>query len=397
MGQGGSPWRVVAFRRLAVSYGLNEFGDNFALIALAVLVFDGTGSAIATAGLFVAAKFVPAFVAPAVTARTDRMATRAALPALYAGEALTFAALAAIAASGFSLAAVLALAFIDGTIALTARGLSRAAVAVVLTPQDALRSGNALLNVIFSITSAAGPAIAGVVVATTSTAAALAIDAGSFALVALLLATARGLPEASIGPQEPWLARLRQGLRYVRSSPALRTLISAQGAAFVFFTLVTPIEVIYAKETLNAGDTGFGALVAAWGAGMIVGSWIYARARDRPTTMLVGASTLIVGAGYLGMAIAPTIAVACLAAAIGGLGNGVQWIAVVTGVQEEVLDDFQARIVGLLESVTAAAPGVGFLLGGVLTNLWSPRVAFLVAGIGVLLVAAAMTRRLASA
>src|SRR3954447_21934618 len=215
--QGGSPWRVVAFRRLAVSYGLHEFGDNFALIALAVLVFDGTGSALATAGLFVAAKFVPAFVAPAVIARTDRLATRTVLPVLYVAEAVTFAALAVIAASGFSLGAVLALAFLDGTIALTARGLSRAAVAAVLGPSGALRAGNALLNVIFSITSAAGPVVAGIVVATTSTAAALGIDAASFAVVALLLATARGLPAARVEPAQPWLARLRAGIAYVRS------------------------------------------------------------------------------------------------------------------------------------------------------------------------------------
>jgi MFS family permease len=96
------------------------------------------------------------------------------------------------------------------------------------------------------------------------------------------------------------------------------------------------------------------------------------------------------------MAVAPTIAVACVAAAIGGIGNGVQWIAVVTGVQEEVLDDFQARIVGLLESIGAAAPGVGFVLGGVLASIWSPRVAFVVAGAGVIAVAIAMTRRLAA-
>jgi len=45
---------------------------------------------------------------------------------------------------------------------------------------------------------------------------------------------------------------------------------------------------------------------AAWGAGMIVGSWIYARARDRPTALLVGASTLVVGLAYVGMASSPT-------------------------------------------------------------------------------------------
>src|SRR4051794_11909171 len=147
--RGASPLQVPAFRRLAISYGVNEFGDNFALIALAVLVFDQTGSALATAALFVAAKFIPAFVAPVVTARIDRLAIRVALPAIYSIEALVFGALALIAATSFSLAIVLLLAFIDGTLALTGRGLSRAAVAAVLGPTGGLRSGNALLNVIF--------------------------------------------------------------------------------------------------------------------------------------------------------------------------------------------------------------------------------------------------------
>jgi MFS family permease len=392
-----APFRLPAFRRLAVSYAVNEFGDNFALIALAVLVFDRTGSPLATAALFVAAKFVPAFVAPAIVARIDRMATRTVLPALYLTEAVAFAILAFIAVDDFSLAAVLVLAFLDGTVALTARALSRAAVAAVLNPHGALRAGNALLNVVFSITSAAGPAIAGVVVATTSTAAALGIDAATFAIVALLLLATSSLPPARVDPAERWLVRVRSGIGYLRSHRVLRVLISAQGAGFVFFTLVVPIEVVYAKESLNAGDAGFGALVASWGAGMVVGSWIYTQVTHRSTTLLVGASTVVIGSGYLLMGLAPGIVSACLAAGLGGLGNGVQWVAVLTAVQEATSDEFQARVIGLLESVGAAAPGVGFVLGGVLANIWSPRVAFLVAGAGVILVAAAMTRRLASA
>src|SRR3954465_8897261 len=71
-----STLHIPAFRRLAASYGLNEFGDNFAIVALAILVFDSTGSALATAALFVAGKFVPAFAAPVFTARVDRGAAQ---------------------------------------------------------------------------------------------------------------------------------------------------------------------------------------------------------------------------------------------------------------------------------------------------------------------------------
>ena len=73
---------------------------------------------------------------------------------------------------------------------------------------------------------------------------------------------------------------------------------------------------------------------------------------------------------------------------VGGAGNGVQWVAVMTALQEATPPEYQARISGLLESIAAAMPGVGFLLGGVIAALGSPRTAFAVAGAGILVLVA---------
>ena len=54
-----------------------------------------------------------------------------------------------------------------------------------------------------------------------------------------------------------------------------------------------------------------------------------------------------------------------------------------TALQESTPQDLQARITGLLESLTSATTGVGFLLGGAITAITSPPVAFAVSGIGV--------------
>ena len=62
---------LPAFRRLALSYVLNELCDWMATVALAVLVYDHTSSALATAGLFVAAKFLPSFLVPVVAVRVE--------------------------------------------------------------------------------------------------------------------------------------------------------------------------------------------------------------------------------------------------------------------------------------------------------------------------------------
>ena len=88
----------------------------------------------------------------------------------------------------FSLALVIGLAVIDGTLAIAARTFTRASAAAVLTPAGLLREGNAIINVGFTIAGAAGPAIAGVVVAALGVQTALLVDAGSFVVVAAMLA-----------------------------------------------------------------------------------------------------------------------------------------------------------------------------------------------------------------
>jgi MFS family permease len=88
------------------------------------------------------------------------------------------------------------------------------------------------------------------------------------------------------------------------------------------------------------------------------------------------------------MSQAQTLLVASLMSVVGGAGNGIQWVSVMTALQEATPPDYQARMSGLLESIGAAMPGVGFLLGGVIVTLGSPRTAFVIAGGGILLLVA---------
>jgi MFS family permease len=383
------PLTRPVFRRLATTYAVNELGDWMGIVALSVLVFDRTGSALATAGLFLGTRFLPALLAPLLVVRAEQPPPRYSLPVVYCGEAAAFGGLALL-ADHFSVAAVIALAIVDGTLALTGRALTRAVVASLLEPSGELRSGNAVLNVAFTVAAALGPAIAGIVVASFGVQSALLLDAASFYAIAWIVFTAGSLPRAE---PEPGRARerLRAGLRYIRAHTTLRRLLIAEGGAFVFFAAVIPIEVIYAKQTLDAGDSGYGLLLASWGAGMVVGSLVFAANRRSPLAHLLFFSTLTVGAGYLGLAAAPTLGVACAASVVGGAGNGVQWVAAISAVQELTVPGMQVRVMSVLESIGAAMPGVGYLLGGLLTTAYDPRATFLVAGIGVLAIVAVAT------
>ena len=192
------------------------------------------------------------------------------------------------------------LAAIDGALTLAARSLTRAVAASLLEPAGELRAGNAILNVAFTGGAALGPALAGLVVAGFGVQTALLLDAVSFYVVAWILFTAgrdaagraRSPAACATGsaPASPTSAR----------SATLRRLLVAQGAAFVFFSAVIPVEVIYAKETLGAGDSGYGLMLASWGVGMVLGSLVFAAIRKASLAYLLLFSTLAVGAGYLG-------------------------------------------------------------------------------------------------
>ena len=117
--------------------------------------------------------------------------------------------------------------------------------------------------------------------------------------------------------------------------------------------------------------------------------------KGRRLIVLAATSTAVIGLSYLGLAAAETLPLACLMALVGGAGNGVQWVAVVTALQEQVPDEFQARVVGLLDSAATIAPVFAYTLGGVLAQAVSPRAAYAVAGVGALLCAVLFGRQAA--
>jgi MFS family permease len=117
---------------------------------------------------------------------------------------------------------------------------------------------------------------------------------------------------------------------------------------------------------------------------MVAGSAVFAAKRRASLPVLLFFSTLAIAAGYLGMAAAPALALACVGSAVGGAGNGVQWVATISAVQELTSSSMQARVISVLESVASAMPAVGFVAGGLIATVFNPRVAFAFAGLGVI-------------
>jgi Transmembrane secretion effector len=391
-------------RRIIAAYTVNRLGTWFGFVALSLAVLDHTHSALAVAALLICGQVLPALLSPALVARVEASTRRVALSSLYFFETIATVALALL-LWHFWLPAVLVLVALDGTAALAASALLRAAAARTAHDESAARAGgerrqgsdaadpadarsheaerqaNAALNMAFSATFMLGPALAGAVVAAAGAPTALLIDAATFLTCGAMLADQRTHVQAS-SEDASVRARLRAAWQHINSVRTLRTLLLTEALALVFFEFAGPIEVVYAKVTLHAGDGGYGLLLATWGAGVVAGSIFFARSAHRRVGALLSAGTLAVGLAYVGFAAAPTLALACVAALCGGVGNGIQWASLISAVQRLTPRHLHGRLMGAIESLGSLCPAIGLTLGGTLVALSSPRTAFLIAGIG---------------
>jgi MFS family permease len=366
--------RLPGLARLAGTLTLSELGETLASVALAVVVFGRSGSVLATGGFFVAARLGPAFASQPLAAFIDRRAGRRGLAICLAAEAAMFAVLAAPLPVGVLVVVPL----VTGTLAVCCRSVTRAEATVRFTRAERLRDGNSTLNLGFAIAGTAGAAAGGALAAATTPAVPLfAASAAFLAGAALVVRTPRARPAAQA---ETVFAHLREGIAHARSDRTAMMLIAVQTAAMLGFMLVIPIEVVYAERDLGAGAGGYGALLGTWGLGIVFGGALFVRYRTSALTVMAAIASLAVAAAYFGMAVAPTLLIACGASLVGGIGNGVQWVAVMTAVQERVPEALQVRVVGLLDAGAQLAPGLGFALGSVLTALLSARATYGIAG-----------------
>lgn len=180
-----------------------------------------------------------------------------------------------------------------------------------------LQQANALSGLVGSVGTMVGPAVAGLIVAVANPGWAIAADAASYLVSAACLARLR-LPVRVAVPASGLLSDLRLGWSELRS----RTWLWVVVLDFTFFHLVVfaPMIVlgaVVAKASLG-GAAAWGTILAAFGAGAVVGGVVMLRLRPRRPLVwgMLGTTWLAVPIWLLA-ARAPTVAISVGAAAAG--------------------------------------------------------------------------------
>jgi MFS family permease len=183
-----------------------------------------------------------------------------------------------------------------------------------------LRNAVSLNSVLVNVARAIGPAVAGILIATVGDGVCFLANAASFVAVVFSLTT---MDRTQLSPVEPMArgrGQLREGLRYVRSTPALAVPLVMMGIAGCLtyeFQVSLPVM---ADRGLNVGATGFGFMTAAMGVGAVFGGLLVAGRGKTGLRPLVLAAVAF-GVAMALAAVAPNLGLELIALALAGAGS----------------------------------------------------------------------------
>ena len=194
-----------------------------------------------------------------------------------------------------------------------------------LVPRAALPAASALGGISMNLARAVGPALAGLLIARVGVAAVFALNAASFAGLAVVLATWRPPPDDAGDQSERFASALRAGGRYVRHAPVVRRILLRSLLFVVPGTVVWALLAPVASQRLRLGAGGYGLLLAALGTGAIAGAFTLPALRARTSTngILVLASLVYAAALVVVALVDNALVVAAVLVAAGAA-----WLAV---------------------------------------------------------------------
>jgi len=357
--------RVRGLRLLFLAALGSGLGTWLAFVALTVDVWDRTHSGNWVAALLIA-DFLPAIVLGlTVGPLVDRLSRRRILIGADLVRFGVFCLLPFTQSAG----QIVVLAAVAGF----ATGFFRPAVYAGLpnlVEDSELPSAQGLLQAADALTTVLGPLVGGVLVAATSTDWAYWINAVTFLLsAALILQIPARLLQAAQAVTEGHWRDVAEGLKLIGSSRALLTVLVAWNVSMLGSAAVNVAEVALAKVSFDAGDFGFGLLLASAGFGVVfgslaVGSWI--EKRELARVYVSGLGLMAVGIGAA--AAAPNVWVAAVCVIFSGIGNGVAVVCNALLVQRGAPDRLRGRVFTVLMSTNYLVLGLGMVAAGVLTN-----------------------------
>lgn len=370
------------FRNLFFASVISLGGDWFLFVAINGLILQTTGRAIYV-GLSIMAQELAFFLAsPWAGALADRMDRRKLMIVCDVARMAICLAFLLVGPDtvwlAFPLLALLSI------FAAPFDPASSAAIPNLVTPQE-LPVANALGGSLWGTMLAVGAAAGGVVATVFGRDTAFLLDAVSFLGSALLLSRIhRSFSEAREAHQEHpgTLEATIETFEYARKDHRVLALLAVK-AGFGLAAGVLALIPVFGRQVFDAGDIGFGLLMAARGIGALIGPFIGHRIAGpghRRLYPAIGLALAVFGLSYMGLGLAPTLWIAAITIFAAHLGGGTQWVLSTYGLQRLVPDYIRGRIFAVDFAMITLSLGISSLVAAAIADSAGARQAAVVMG-----------------
>jgi MFS family permease len=380
--------RVRNFRLFFVGQATSQTGTWLQFIAQTLLVLHLTGSGVAL-GLLTAIQFLPVLILGAwAGVVTDRMDKRRLMYVTQTAMMLVAAMLGWLVFAGWATVGwVYALAFLTG-VATAFDNPARRVLVNELVDEDDVANAVSLNSTLMTASRMIGPALAGVLVATVGIGWCFVLNAVSF--LAVLEALRRMEPAAmrASTPAPKAKGQLREGLRYVWRTQDLRiplVMLAVVATLSYNYQVLVPLMV---RRDLHSTDLGYTALTSVMSLGAVLGSLWLAR-RSRLQTRFLARACLVLGGVTMLLALAPTLALAAVAAVLVGATSIIVLSGTNAALQLVAAPEMRGRVLALFTVVFLGSTPIGGPIAGWVAEQFGTRaslamgaVAALVAGAG---------------
>jgi MFS family permease len=372
--------QVPNYRRYFAGQLISLSGTWMQTVAALWVVLSLTGSGVAV-GLTTALQFLPMLLIGAWGGLlADRIPKRRLLIATQALMAIPAVGLLLVTATGVVAPWMVYLAvFAMGAVNAVDNPTRQSFVFEMVGP-DRVVNAVSLNSVIVQAARIAGPALAGVLIATVGVVPCFALNALTF--VAMILALWGMDPERLhvAPPAEPEPGAIRAGLRYVLRTPELMVplaLMALVGTLGFNFQVVLPL---LAKFSFDSGAMTYAALVSAMAVGSIAGALVNGH-HGRTGPRLIAGGALAFGVSALLAAAMPSLAFEIPALALLGAAAVTFAATINSTLQLAVSPEMRGRVMALYSVVFLGSTPIGAPLAGWLAQAYDPRVALVLAGV----------------
>lgn len=362
------------FQRLAWSNLAAQSAEQLSLAAVPIVAVLALGAGPGEIGLLAAAQTLPFLLASIplglLADRTSRQRLIVASEVLRALALLAL--LAALLLGGLSVPLLAVLGFV-GAIGTVGFSVTAPALVPALVDRSQLAQANGRLELARSTAFAAGPALAGALVAWAGASAAFVLAAMLSISAVLLLMGLNEPPRPAVPARHPFL-ELKDGARLVWQSPLLRPILLTSVAWNIAWFVLQAAYVPYAVRALGLSASGIGFTLAIYGVGMMVGALVAARvvaAMPFGRAIQVGPAASVLGAALMvGTLFVPSGVLAGAAFFVFGAGPIIWTITSTTLRQTVTPHAMLGRVSALFLTVNMGARPVGAMLGGIVGEAW---------------------------